>query len=251
MDPVFTNLAVPQTARGAQHTPAAYAVPRPAVAGRALGNSPCSRGRNPHCGRGWGIPSCTPTAFPPSPRCGFLCARGGQWAGTSRGSGAGVRKGTWTPRVNLLGICQMRAHLALAPGCHDVLETSLLQEHGAFVLKASMFIVMVTAPSFKPCSPRDAGNKGSSVSFQLSKSDPGDREARAWNASCLREAGAGAQGSVCSQAAPAHPSQPATSTWRCSAYTDQPSHRTCLPQSPEWEFGHKGLIHLLGPRVRF
>lgn len=45
------------------------------------------------------------------------------------------------------------------------------------MLKASMFIVMVTAPSFKLCSPRDAGNKGSFVSFRLSKPDLGDKEA--------------------------------------------------------------------------
>lgn len=96
----------------------------------------------------------------------------------------------------MLGICQIRAHLALAPGCHDVLETSLLQEHGAFVLKASMFIVMVTAPSFKLCSPCDTGNKGSSISFWLSKPDLGDREARAWNASYLRVAGARGPGVV-------------------------------------------------------
>lgn len=76
----------------------------------------------------------------------------------------------------MLGIVQIRVHLVLATGYHDVLGTSLLQERGAFVLKASMFIVMVTAPSFKPCPPCDKDNKGSFISFQLSKPDLGDGE---------------------------------------------------------------------------
>lgn len=78
----------------------------------------------------------------------------------------------------MLGICQIRIHLALAPGCHDVLGTLLLQEYGAFVLKANMFIIMVTALSFKLCLPCDKGNKGSFISFWLSKPHLGDKEAK-------------------------------------------------------------------------
>ena len=78
----------------------------------------------------------------------------------------------------MLGICQIRIHLALVAGCCDVLGTSLLQERGTFMLKANTFIVMVTAPSFKPCPPCDKGNKGSFISFWPSEPDLGDREAK-------------------------------------------------------------------------
>lgn len=57
-------------------------------------------------------------------------------------------------------------------------------------------------------------------------------------------------GSFSSQAAHVHPSQPPTSTSRCSAYTDWPSHRKLLPPPTtlvlSGEFDHMGLIHLLG-----
>jgi hypothetical protein len=95
--------------------------------------------------------------------------RGLDWQKALKEVGLGFTSDPWTLRVNLLSICQTRVHLALAPGCHDVLGTSLLQECGAFVFWASMFIVMVTAPSFKRYLPCDEGDKGSFVSFELSK----------------------------------------------------------------------------------
>lgn len=113
--------------------------------------------------------------FPSSPRFNFLCApRTGpnllrKWDWGSQH--------TWPLRVHLLGIYQPRVHLALVPACRDVLGTLLLRERRAFVLKASMFIVMVTAPGFKLRPPCDKDNKGSFTSFWLSKPDLGDREA--------------------------------------------------------------------------
>lgn len=133
VDPLFTNLSVPQNCGEAWYISRCLSLSQARNGGQNPWNQDVSQGRNPQCRGEWvNFPL---HFFPSSPRFNFLCALGG-WIGQNllRKQDWGS-KCTWTLRVHLLGICQPRVHLALAPGCHDVLGTLLLQERRAFVLK--------------------------------------------------------------------------------------------------------------------
>lgn len=168
VNPLFTNLSVPQNCGEAWYISSCLSLSGTRNGGQNDWNQDVSQGRNPPF---------LLYFFPSSPRFNFLCVLGGlNWSKPLEEVGLGFTMHL-DMRVHLLGICQPRVHLALAPGCCDFLGTFLLQVRRAFVLKASTFIVMVTAPGFKLCLPYDKDNKGSFLSFWLSKPDLGDREA--------------------------------------------------------------------------